>query len=525
MTSAVVTSQTGTSLQRLAELATERIGAGSVMLFEGQRWSGEQLAERARRLSGGLRAAGLGRGDRVVVCMANCPGVGITYSAVWRAGAVTTPVIFLLSADELRHVLGDSEASFVVTTPEFLPKVGEAARGIASLRGIILVGDAGGAVEALHPDQPVLAFAELETADEGSLVDTPSTDMAALLYTGGTTGRSKGVMLSHDAMSAAAWAATTAAFEPELRVSLLPLPLSHVYGLMINVMGLHTPTPGTAVVMRWFTADGWLRLVEQERVQVASVVPSMLQLLLAQPLEQHDLTSLARISSGGAPLSREVADAFTSRVPGVEISEGYGCTETAALISISPPGGVRPGSVGQAAPGIELRIEPPDGTFAAGPGVDGEICVRGPMLMSGYWRSPQDTATAVRDGWLHTGDVGHVDDDGYLYVVDRIKDLIIRGGFNVYPSDVEDATLAHPDVVACAVVGRPDRTYGEEVVAFVQLRPGSTATADDLVAHGRAHVAANKYPREVVIVDAVPLTSVGKTDRKALRKTLLTPAE
>jgi long-chain acyl-CoA synthetase len=163
-----------------------------------------------------------------------------------------------------------------------------------------------------------------------------------------------------------------------------------------------------------------------------------------------------------------------------------------------------------------VRITGPDGEVLPA-GQDGEICVRGPVLMQGYWNAPEATAEAVRDGWLHTGDVGHLDDDGYLYVVDRLKDLIIRNGFNVYPRDVEDVLLAHPEVAAAAVVGRPDPRVGEEVVAFVQLVPGSTATPDDLVAHAKAHVSAAKYPREVRVVDSIPLTSVLKTDRKALR--------
>jgi len=171
--------------------------------------------------------------------------------------------------------------------------------------------------------------------------------------------------------------------------------------------------------------------------------------------------------------------------------------------------------VGQPAPGVELRIERPDGTEAA-PGEDGEICVRGPMVMSGYWHAEQETEHALRGGWLHTGDVGRLD-DGYLYIVDRIKDLIIRGGYNVYPRDVEDALVQHPDVAAAAVVGRPDPKYGEEVVAFVQLREGGQVTPDELVAFAREHLSAVKYPREVRIVDAIPLTSVLKTDRKKLR--------
>ena len=470
---------------------------------------------------------GLAAGERVVVCMANCPEVGITYSAVWRAGAVATPVVFLLSEDELRHVITDSGATYVVTTPEFLPKVASASRGVASVRALVVVGeptDAFSGTPQSSTGVPVLAFADLEDSDEGDLVDRSPTDLAALLYTGGTTGRSKGVMLSHDALSSAAWAATASTHQPELRRVLVPLPLSHAYGLMVTVMGLHSPDPASTVLMRWFIPGDWLTLAAEHRIQAAPVVPSMLQLLLQQPLEEHDLSELRRVTSGGAALSREVADAFSARLPDVEVSEGYGCTETAAIIATSPPGESRPGSVGKPAPGVEVRIEPrtEDGSEgldgeSALTGTDGEICVRGPMLMDGYWRSEAETRQVLRGGWLHTGDIGHLDEDGYLYVVDRIKDLIIRGGFNIYPRDVEDVLLGHRDVAAAAVVGRPDPTYGEEVVAFVQLKERAWATPLELVQYAKEHMAAHKYPREVHIVESVPLTSVGKTDRKTLR--------
>ena len=207
---------------------------------------------------------------------------------------------------------------------------------------------------------------------------------------------------------------------------------------------------------------------------------------------------------------------WNRRVPGVEIVEGYGCSEVAALGTTTPFGQARPGSVGRAAIGVRLRVIAPDGTQVP-PGTDGEICIHSPSLMSGYWHDPDTTALAVRDGWFHSGDVGHLDADGYLCVVDRMKDVIIRGGFNVYPRDVEEALIRHPDVAVCAVVGRPDETSGEEVVAFVQLVPGATATADDLIAYGRERLSAVKYPREVHVVDQLPLTSVGQLDRKALR--------
>ncbi len=506
------TTPTGSSLQRLADEAWTRDAGRSALYFEDRGWTGDQLANRIRRLSGGLRAAGISPGDRVVVCMANCPEVTVTYHAIWRAGAVATPVLFLLSEDELRHVLTDSGAVLVITTPEFLPKVTAAAADAATIRGVVVAGEHGPAEGGV----PLLDFAELEAADPAELIDRDPTSLAALLYTGGTTGRSKGVMISHNALSAAAWAATATSYDPAQRTALLALPLSHVYGLMVSVMSLHTPEPGVTVLMRWFDPVGWLQLAQQHKVNASPLVPSMLQMLLQQPLEDYNLTELVRLNSGAAPLPRQVIDDFRRRLPHVEIAEGYGCTESAAIIATSPLGQARPGSVGKPAPGVDVRIERPDGR-AAGLDEDGEICIRGAVVMSGYWNAPEETAKALRGGYFHTGDVGRLDADGYLFIVDRIKDLIIRGGYNVYPRDVEDVLVQHPDVVTAAVVGKPDPKYGEEVVAFVQLTPGSTVTPEELVAHARQHLSAVKYPREVRIVDAIPLTSVLKTDRKRLR--------
>ncbi|MDQ1748296.1 MAG: long-chain acyl-CoA synthetase, partial [Frankiaceae bacterium] len=262
MTTPMLTEPTGLSLQRLAEQSWERFGGASRLHFEHQSFTGLELAARLRRLAQGLRDIGLRPGERVVVCMANCPEVGLTYSAVWRAGGATTPVLFLLSEEELRHVLRDSEAAYVVTTPEFLPKVVASAAGVETLRGVVLAGPA----PAESVGVPLFDFAELERADESVLVERDPSDLAALLYTGGTTGRSKGVMLSHDALSAAAWAAVAAGRqtgEPPTSVSLLPLPLSHVYGLTVSVMGLHATEPGTSVLMRWFDPAGWLSLAAQ----------------------------------------------------------------------------------------------------------------------------------------------------------------------------------------------------------------------------------------------------------------------
>jgi long-chain acyl-CoA synthetase len=237
----------------------------------------------------------------------------------------------------------------------------------------------------------------------------------------------------------------------------------------------------------------------------------MLAMLLAFPLEEYDLSQLRFVYSGAAPLAAAVAEEFQRRVPTATILEGYGCTETGGIISAMPPLAPRPGTVGRAVPNVDIRIVDPDGADLPA-GADGEIIVRGPNVMAHYWGGEPPAG-----GWFHTGDVGRLDADGYLTIVDRIKDIIIRGGYNVYPRDVEDVLLDHPEVGMAAVVGRPDARLGEEVVAFVARTDGATVTAEELVGFARERLAAHKYPREVRIVDAIPLTSVGKVDRKRLR--------
>ncbi len=277
------------------------------------------------------------------------------------------------------------------------------------------------------------------------------------------------------------------------------------------------------MLLRWFHPTTFLDMIQEHRLQTSAVVPSMLQLLLGLPLEDYDLSSLRYVSSGGAPLPGEVEQEFSRRVPSVTVRQGYGLTETAALISSTPVGRERRGSVGLPVPDTEVRILDDEGRELPA-GEPGEVCCRSPGVMRGYWNAPEATAQALRDGWLHTGDIGYLDEDGYLFIVDRKKDLIIRGGFNVYPRDVEDALVEHPSVQMAAVVGRPDTVHGEEIVAFVALSAGAEATSEELIAWSREHIGAYKYPRELHFVDAVPLTTVGKVDRKALRAQLITAA-
>ena len=331
-------------------------------------------------------------------------------------------------------------------------------------------------------------------------------------------------MLTHANLAFTGEAAHRSSHVPGLNRGILSLPLSHAYGLLVTIAGLFNPEPSVAVLLRWFDPKLYLEMIDEHRVQLAAAVPTMLQVLLSQPLEDYDLSSLRFVSSGGAPLAQDVAEQFVKRVPSVTIRQGYGLTETAALISSTPVGREKPGAVGIPVPGTEVRILDDGGRELAIDEV-GEICARSPGVMKGYWRSPDATAEALRDGWLHTGDLGYLDEEGYLFIVDRKKDLIIRGGFNVYPRDVEDALLEHPAIESAGVIGRPDPVSGEEVVAFVSLRPGADVAPDELVEWGRARIGGYKYPREVHVIDGVPLTNVGKVDRKALRAQLaVTPS-
>jgi long-chain acyl-CoA synthetase len=500
----------GAHFARLAEESFERHGDYEALYFEGKWHSSGELADRARRLAQGLAKLGIAPGDRVVVMTSNCPEVGIVYNALWRAGAVITPAIFLLQVDDLRHILTSAEATAVVTSPEFLPTVQAAARDAGSVRWILSTGD---------DAEGVITLASLEEPEAGDIVARDDSDLAALMFTGGTTGAAKGVMITHENLWQAGKAGHEASYIPGITRTIVPLPLSHSYGLLVSAVGLHAVEQGVAVLQRWFDPANFLELVQEHKVQVAAVVPSMLQMLLALPLEDYDLSTLRHIVSGASPLAEEVVHAFERRVPGVEIREGYGLTETAALVSTNPPGQRRLGSVGRPVPGCEVRTVDDDGNEVP-PGEPGEIIVRSPMVMPGYWESPDSTADAIRQGWFYTGDIGRLDEDGYLYILDRKKDLIIRGGFNIYPRDIENVLLEHPAVAVAGVVGKPDEVRGEEIAAFVQLNPGHEAAPDELIDFAKERLGKHKYPREVRIVDAVPLTPVFKVDRKQLRTLL-----
>ncbi len=498
------------NLARLAEDAAERKGSYDALWFEGTTFTSTELFDRSRRMARGLTALGLAPGDPVMVVAANTPEVGILYSACWRAGLVVVPALFLLPPPELRHIIDDAVVRAVVTTPEFLPNVQAAAAGADSVRHLICIDRPDG-----MPD--VLDLTALESHDPAPIVGRHDEDLAALLYTGGTTGRSKGVMLTHANLWHGARSGMEASRVDGITRTAVPLPLSHSFGLLVSVSGAHEDSQTLNGLMRWFDPAGFVSLVEEQRMQRATLVPAMLQLLLAQPLEDHDLSSLEFIICGSAPLPRPVLEAFESRVPSATICEGYGLTETAAATTVNPPHHRKVGTVGPPLPGFDLRILDDDGTEVP-TGTPGEVVVRSKSVAAGYWGAEDATHETFVDEWCHTGDIGAVDEDGYLTILDRKKDLIIRNGFNVYPADVEEALAEHEGIVAAGVIGRLDTEVGEEVVAFVQPAPGVDLDPAEVRAWARDRLGGKSYPREVHVVDAIPRTPVMKVDRKALRE-------
>ncbi|MEA2460646.1 MAG: long-chain acyl-CoA synthetase [Actinomycetota bacterium] len=500
------------NLARLLDDHVASFGDYKSTFFEG-RWhtTGEAL-DRTKRFAAGLQELGVEPGDRVVVLLPNCPEVSISYWASWRIGAAVTPVIFLLPPPEIRRILENSEAKVAITSPDLLPSLKVAAEGIATLKHIVSVGGGDGTIP----------FEQVEKNGEAEMTERAPEDLAALLYTGGTTGSSKGVMLSHNNLE---WTARTAAEASEIKpneTGLLSLPLSHSFGLHVSIVG--SLQPGKGVLLRWFDPNQFLDMIEQHSVQRTAVVPAMLQFLLLMPFEDRDLSSLQSITSGAAGLPQEVLRSFEERVPGCGILQGYGLTETSPTVAVQPPSSLEDGtrkigSVGPVVPGVEVRIEGDQGAPVE-PGEVGEITVRGPNVMLGYWRNEEATAEAIRDGWFHTGDMGRLDADGHLAIVDRKKDLVIRGGFNVFPGDVEGVLVDHPDVSEAAVVGRASETWGEEPVALVVLVPGTETTAEELDAFCEQNLAKYKRPAEIRIVTEIPKTPVGKPDKKAIRAAL-----
>src|SRR5450755_279081 len=481
-----------------------------------------ELAREATQLSESLRSLGVEKGDRVLVMMINSPEVLISYQALAKLGAVAIPVLPLLKGPEVHYIAQNSGAKAILTGALLLHLLRPALSGLPTMRYIISTGITEAqlaneqAVPQLLSYESILArgAAKADTYLSGMEgVDISPNDTAVILYTSGTTGNPKGVMLSHNNLMQNALSSRGADMEPG-DANLAILPLAHAFGiLMSNVAYL----AGTKVVMHpRFDTTAVLAAIQRHRITAFAGVPAMFVALLFTPdADAYDTSSLQYCVSGSAPLPVHVLEGFQQKFH-CEIREGYGLSEgTTALTGHTLDLPVKPGSVGKPLPGVEVRVvDPTDKPLPAGE--IGEVVARGPNIMQGYYNMPEATAAALRNGWLHTGDMGRFDEDGYLYILERKKDLIIRGGLNVYPRDVEEELATYPSVIEAAVVGVPSERMGEEVKAFVVTR--IPIDAETLMAYCRERLANYKTPREIEFVHALPRNAIGKIDKKALRK-------
>jgi long-chain acyl-CoA synthetase len=497
----------------LGDELSRRAGDYLSQIFEGREYRSSELRRMQLRLARAWRDLGVQPGDRIAVMTPNCPEVGPVYASCWRVGGVTVPMLFLLAQPEVEHILADSAPRVVVTSPEFLGTIQKAVATLERKPELVVIGEP--APEGTHA---ISALIESSSEDHAVEPRDP-TDLSAILYTGGTTGRPKGVMLTHGGMIGIIDSVVEATEVEDGKVTLVALPLAHAYGIVTGLGGMKVI--GTGVLMRWFDAEGALRLIQEHRVNYFASVPTMLVYMLRHPnFDEYDLSSLERIASAAAPCPVELLEEAERRF-GCPVYEGYGLTEsTIACASQRPSQPKIVGSVGKPIPGVVVQIRD-DEDREVHSGEVGEVCIQGPNVMAGYYRMPEATAQAIRDGWLHTGDMGRLDEDGNLYIVDRKKDMIIRGGLNIYPRDVEEVLHQHPGVAEAAVVGRPDAVYGEEVVAFVVRREGGSPSEQELIDFSRQTLAKYKSPKEVVFVDTLPKSGVGKVLRRALREQLV----
>src|SRR3954470_12229002 len=454
------------------------------------------------RVAAGLRAAGLQRGDTLAMQLPNLPEFVFAYFGALKAGVTVVPLNPLLKAPEVAYHLQDSGARLLVTFDAF---AGEAAKGAAEADDarVFVVGSP---VEGTSP------FDDLYGAEDSSDIEPMnSDDTAVIIYTSGTTGRPKGAELTHFQMyMAATVAADTFGYRTD-DVSMAVLPLFHVFGLS-SVMNCAIRSGATLVLVPRFEVGAVLDAIEQHRVSVFCGVPTMYVALMHADLSGRDVSSLRTCVSGGASIPGEVIKGFEAAFGGAPILEGYGLSETCALATFNRSVDERKVlSIGKRMWGAEARVvDVDDHELPPGPDNVGEIVLRGYNIMKGYRGKPEATAEAMRGGWFHTGDLGYRDEEGFIFIVDRKKDLVVRGGFNVYPREVEEVLNEHPAVLEAAVIGRPDDRLGEGGVAFVSLRPGTTATPEEVGAFCRERLAAYKYPREVVVVDELPKGPSGK---------------
>lgn len=455
----------------------------------------------AAKLAGELRAAGIEPGDRVALILPNVPAFPVAFYGTLLAGGIVVPMNPLLRSGEIDYFFTNSGAKIAFVWPDF---VEEATKGAANSGTRIVPCDPMGPVAGeLEAGEPIAE--PFERADD---------DTAIILYTSGTTGRPKGAELTHNniRLNATRSSEEILQLHPE-DVLMGCLPLFHVFGLVVGLQAAVNSGASLALIPRFDPGEA-IKTIANEKVTVMLGVPTMYAAILHHPdSDSLDASSLRTCASGGSAMPAEIQRAFEEKFS-CQILEGYGLSETSPVASFNMPDKEhKSGTIGTAIPGCEMKLIDENGN-QVGPGAVGEIAIRGDNVMKGYWRNPEATAEAIPDGWLRTGDMATVDEDGYYTIVDRKKDLIIRGGMNVYPREVEELLYTHPDVLEVAVVAVPDEMLGENVGAAIALRPDATSSVEEIQEWAKERIAAYKYPRRVWQVDELPKGPTGKILRR-----------
>lgn len=504
---------TAGNLARLELENIERFGEYPRLYYEDRSLTNAAELRYAGRLARVLEGYGVRRGDRVVVMLPSSPELTAAFQAAWTIGAAIVPVIPQWTAGEVANILHGAEPLVALTVPALAERLSQANSQVQTLKHILVFGasEVSGA-ENIAESLGSVAFIETP-------VDSLPSDLAVLLYTSGTTGRPKGVMLTHENLAAALDGTFRQNPDLERGPMLNSLPLTHVYGILAQ--NIANRWGWSTVLMRQFEPGRALEAIERHKIKYLPVVPTMLMYLLQHPERgRRDISSLVRITNGGAalpePLREQAEGVFRCR-----IDQGYGLSESCSVgtgYEIDRP--YRPGSAGVASPGVEIRIVNDEGRPVAARNA-GELCLRGANITPGYWRDPDATRELLKDGWLHTGDVGFLDEDGYLFITDRKKDLIIKGGENISPREIEEALCLHPAVAEAAVVGFPDSVYGEEIYAVLQLKAGVEITEQELRLHVSQYVTKFKIPGRVIFQPMLPKNLNGKILKYKIRAQLL----
>ena len=481
--------------------------------FEDRASTYAELRDRCWRLSNALIQL-TEHGDRVAILAENCPEYVECYYGVPGAGLALVFLNYRLAPRELAYIIGNSEPRLLFVEAKYLPTIRQIREQIPSVEQVVVIG--GEADDALTYEALISRGAPSEPARRPK-----EEELCWLLYTSGTTGLPKGAMLSHRNLIAAVTNSMCSWDASPDDVCLFTFPLFHVAGYVMPMYHLRTYP---VVLLKSFDIETLLANVERYRITSTAMAPTMIAMLLEDPVaDRYDLTSLRRIGYGAAAMPGEVLRRARARWPGVAFSTGFGMTELSGnVMFLSPADHDRAadqgldilGSVGRQMPLARVRVVDEAGRDVP-PGQPGEIVIKGDQVLMGYWRNPDATKAAFTDGWFHSGDVGRWDENGYLYIVDRKKDMILTGGENVYPREVEEVLYQHPAVVEAAVVGAPDPKWGEKIVAVVCLR--SDASGEELIAFCRERIASYKKPRHVVFIDALPKNASGKILKRELR--------